>query len=401
MSAGFDVQKLLSKVPFTTTGIPGELHIPSHHFAGPGTNLSARLNPDDTPQDWSMPVDRDDQAAYYHDLAYRDAGDDIAKKHEADRIMLAQLNAIKNPTLRERIDRLLIKGALNTKLFFGVGVDKEQEANELFKEYRRPPTYLKVKVFEPNAIFSADLVEMPKENLGRLGTYRYALTVIDLYTRYGWAIPLRNKTGNETKQAFMKIFKESKRIPQKLWTDAGREFTNGIMKAFLKDNNIELYHTFNEGKAVVVERFNRTLKQIMWKRFHVQGTQKWVKLLPKVVEYYNNKVHSSIGTTPQNASDHPELIRRAISQTNYENEDNMTKRQLKPKFAVGDHVRMYRYKTHFEKGFTHKYTEEVFKISKIIRSAPTTYEVVDMNNEPILGRFYANELSRVEHKHEI
>ncbi len=78
-----DIQKLLWKLPFTATGIPGELHLISpsgvHNFVGPGTNLSLRLNPDDTPKDWSLPIDRDDQAAYTHDLAYRDAGDSLEK----------------------------------------------------------------------------------------------------------------------------------------------------------------------------------------------------------------------------------------------------------------------------------------------------------------------------------
>jgi len=70
----------------------------------------------------------------------------------------------------------------------------------------------------------------------------------------------------------------------------------------------------------------------------------------------------------------------------------MRKQQLKPKFSVGNRVRIYRYKTHFEKGFTHKYTEEVFKISKILQTAPTTYELEDLKGEPILGKFYFNEL---------
>jgi hypothetical protein len=238
---------------------------------------------------------------------------------------------------------------------------------------------------------------MPKENLGRSGgVFKYILTVIDLYTKYGWAIPLKNKTAQETKEAFTSIFKESNRKPTKLWTDQGKEFKNKIMKHFLEDQHIELYHTLNEGKAVVVERFNRTLKQYMWKKFMIQGSQKWVKLLPSVLDYYNNKVHSSIKLSPKEASENPDTLKQNINNSNYENEDTMTKRQLKPKFSVGNRVRIYRYKSHFEKGFTHKYTEEVFKIHKVLKTSPTTYELVDLKGEPIIGKFYSSELTRTE-----
>ncbi len=94
-----DVQSFLSKLPFTTTGIPYEKHLPGHSFAGPNTRLDLRLNPNDNPKEWSLPIDRDDQTAHIHDLAYRDSGNDLPKKHEADRIMLKQLNAIQNPTI--------------------------------------------------------------------------------------------------------------------------------------------------------------------------------------------------------------------------------------------------------------------------------------------------------------
>ena len=80
---GGDIQKLLAKLSFTTIGIPGELHLPfpTHNFVGPGTNLNIRLNTDNTPKEWSKPIDKDDQIAYLHDLAYREAGDDINEKH--------------------------------------------------------------------------------------------------------------------------------------------------------------------------------------------------------------------------------------------------------------------------------------------------------------------------------
>ena len=120
-----DIQNFLSKLPFTTTRIPGELHLPfpTHNFAGPGTNLNIRLNTDNTPKEWSKPIDKDDQIAYLHDLAYKEAENNLEKKHEADKIMLQQLDSITDATIREKLHKILIKTALKTKLFFGLGLD--------------------------------------------------------------------------------------------------------------------------------------------------------------------------------------------------------------------------------------------------------------------------------------
>ena len=402
-----DIQSILSKLKFTTTGIPGELHIPGHSFTGPGTNLELRLNPDDTPKEWSKPIDRDDEIAYQHDLAYREAGDDLSKKHKADRIMLQQLNAIVNPTIRERVDRVLIKAAIGTKLKLGIGLENEEKdfksklinyrnklANELHKPYRKPPILLKVKVFGKDDIWSCDLVEMPVEHLGRGGKYKYILTVIDLYTRYSWAIPLRDKTGNNVKEAFEKIFKDSGRIPRKLWCDRGLEFYNKVMNTFLKENNITIYSTNNDGKAVVVERLNRTLKQMMWKRFTVQGNQKWFKILSELVNEYNNKMHRMIKTTPKYASENPDKIKDIINKNNYENENKIKKKKYK--FSIGNRVRIYKYQYTFTKGFLSKWTHEIFKISEILPTVPVTYRIKALDGEAIQGRFYDNELQKTE-----
>src|SRR5213080_3368283 len=100
-----------------------------------------------------------------------------------------------------------------------------------------------------------------KQNKG----YKYLLTVIDVFSKFAWAIPLKLKTGKQMIEVFQYIFKERK--PKKLWTDAGKEFINKDFKKFLAGNEIELYQTFNEGKAVVIEKFNRTFKEKMWRYF--------------------------------------------------------------------------------------------------------------------------------------
>ena len=115
-------------------------------------------------------------------------------------------------------------------------------------------------------IWQADLVDLQaisKENRG----HSYILTVIDVLSRYAFAVPLKNKTGLSIIQAFKKIFSLSKRKPKKIHTDYGTEFYNKSFKDFLRDNKIILYSTSSDTKASIVERFNRTLKSKMYKYF--------------------------------------------------------------------------------------------------------------------------------------
>src|ERR1043165_5905035 len=102
---------------------PGEMHLPGHSFTGPGTRLDQRLNPDGTPKDWSKPVNRVDSAAYIHDLAY-DRYPDTATRNTADRAMINELNNISNPSVRERIERAVVKPILSAKSSLGLGLKK-------------------------------------------------------------------------------------------------------------------------------------------------------------------------------------------------------------------------------------------------------------------------------------
>ena len=93
--------------------------------------------------------------------------------------------------------------------------------------------------------------------------------VLDLFSKYGWIVPLKDKKGETVTEAFKTIFKEGHK-PQYLWTDKGKEYYNKHMKELLEKNNITLYSTENEEKSSVCERWNRTIKTKMWKQFTVR-----------------------------------------------------------------------------------------------------------------------------------
>jgi hypothetical protein len=215
------------------------------------------------------------------------------------------------------------------------------------------------------------------------GGIKYLLTVLDVFSKYGWIVPLKSKTGVEVARAFVNIFKE--RLPKKLWVDKGKEFYNKNVRAL----GVELYSTENEEKSCVVERWNRTMKEKMFKYFSANSTRKYVDILNEIVDKYNNTRHNSIKMTPCAASN--KKNESTVWMNLYGNEPV---RKIKPIFKVGDKVRITKKKSIFEKAYTPKWTEEVFTVSQVQYTDPPTYTIMDNNNEEIQGTFYEKELQK-------
>jgi len=235
--------------------------------------------------------------------------------------------------------------------------------------------------------WGADLIDMQLYSKFNKG-YRYLLTIIDVFSKFAWVIPLKTKAGTNVVKAFEAVFKKGRK-PNKIWVDQGSEFYNKSFKNFLA-GDILLYNTFNEGKSVVIERFNRTLKSLMWKYFSEKGTYKYIDILPDLVERYNNTFHRSIGMTPVEASkkeNQLEVFSRLYNDEFVEE---------KPKFKVGDKVRIAKLKKKFEKGYTPNWSEEIFIIDKIKKTTPLTYNIVDLKGEEIKGSFYKEELQKTK-----
>ena len=262
-------------------------------------------------------------------------------------------------------------------------------ADELHKPIRRKFKTRRVIANHIDEIWCSDIVEMQKFSRWNAG-YRYLLMVLDVFSKYGWIIPLKDKKGETVAQAFKTIFKEGRK-PQYIWTDKGKEYYNKHVKELLDKNKITLYSTENEEKSSVCERWNRTIKTKMWKQFTVQGNTQYLDMLPKLVKQYNNTRHSSIKMTPTEAS------KKKNEGTVYFNlyGDMETSRQ-KPKFKVGEKVRISKYKRNvFDKGYTANWTEEVFTVDKIQYTNPITYRLKDLSGEEISGSFYEQEMQKV------
>ena len=161
---------------------------------------------------------------------------------------------------------------------------------------------------------------------------------VDLYSKYAFVIPLKDKKGISITNGFNKIIKQFKRKPNKTWVDQGSEFYNRVFKKWLSDNDIIMYSTFNEGKSVVVERFIKTLKNKLYK--HMTASSKNVYyVLDDVVNKYNNTKHSTIKMKPIDVKNNERV---------YIDEHN----EKDSRFKVGDRVRLSKFKNIFAKGYT-------------------------------------------------
>ena len=299
--------------------------------------------------------------------------------------MLKELKGIYNPTIKEKMERGLVSSLIGTKARFGWGVGGKKNstlAEELHKPVRRKFKRRRVLVNGIDKIRAADLADMQAFSKFNRGI-KYLLAVIDVFSKYGWLIPLKDKTGKSVASALKTIFKERK--PEKMWVDKGKEFYNKDVKEL-----IELYSTENEEKSSVVERWIRTMKEKMWKYFMTNSTNVYINVLPDLVREYNNTIHSSVKMTPVEASEKKNELK--VWKTLYPNRLDIL--DINPKFSVGDKVRISKKKELFEKGYTTRWTEEIFTITKIKRTSPITYKIADLNGEEIDGTFYEPELQK-------
>ena len=263
-------------------------------------------------------------------------------------------------------------------------------ADELHKPVIKKFKKRRVFVKGIDKIWSCDLVDMQSLSKSNNGI-KYLLTIIDIFSKYAWIVALKNKTGATVTAAFAEIFK-SGRKPNKIWSDKGKEFYNKDFKRLLAAESIELYSTENEEKSCIIERFNRTIRQIMYQYFTANTTRKYIDILDKLVEKYNNTWHSSIKMTPIKASlkkNEPTVFLNL-----YPTSKNVSKQ--KPKFSLGDRVRITAKKKTFAKGCTPNWTREIFEISQILFTAPITYRITDHNGEEIQGSFYEQELQKTK-----
>ena len=233
-------------------------------------------------------------------------------------------------------------------------------------------------------IHSCDLVDMIKYSKVNRG-YKYIFTNIDIFSKYAWSFPLKSKTIKDIKPCFEKIFKERK--PKYIWSDQESSFFSKEMLKFFEDHNIKIYYTHSNLKAVVIERFNRSLRELMMKKFVKSNNTVWYNILPELMKTYNNRYHRTIKMKPIDVN----KTNEKYIKNNFYTYDMTNK---KPKFKINDIVRIsLKRRELIDKPTGNiKWSEELFKIYKINKSNVISYQIKDMNDEIIKGIFYEKEL---------
>lgn len=234
----------------------------------------------------------------------------------------------------------------------------------------------------------ADLIEMPPDR-----NMKYCLTVIDTFSKMAYVRPLKTKTGVEVTRAMKSVLDSTDRPVKNLQVDMGKEFYNAEMTRLLQKYKVNRYSTYTSKKAAIVERFNRTIKNKIYKQFSLRGNYKWLDILQELVDEYNGSKHRTIKMTPKDVcfENEQQLLdtvynyKKVIS-----NKDNV-------KFKVGDHVRLSKYKSLFEKGYLPSWTTEIFVVKKIQYTDPITYLLVDWEGKDIKGGVYAEEMQLVKY----
>ena len=252
--------------------------------------------------------------------------------------------------------------------------------------YSKPPkrNYAtnKTDVYHIDPIWSLDILDLkdygPENNKG----YRYVIVTIDNFSKFGWTVPLKNKNALTIKDSFENILISSKRKPNLIETDRGKEFYNNIFQDFLNKNNIKLYSRNSSYGAVFAERFNRTIRDLLKKIVFERGDANWIDVLPTITKQYNNRIHSSTKLTPIQAS--------LKKNEGFVYKNLLDKRKkIEPKFQLNDLVRTADLKKTFSKGDTTNWSYKFYKITEIINDTIPSYKIDNLPeryNESLLKK---------------
>lgn len=265
---------------------------------------------------------------------------------------------------------------------------QEQDSYTIYRQARKKFSMNPYNLTIPGKTYEVDLMSLmsyEKENDGN----KYILTCIDIMSKKAAAISIINKEPKTVIEGLKHVFQQMGTPPKILASDKGGEFKNKKVTEFLKNRKIKQRFCNNPlTKCSIVERFNRTLGEKMYKYFHYYNTHRYVDVLDKLINSYNNTKHRTIKMTPNQVGIHNyhEVWKNANSRL-------IKMKKQKPKLVIGQNVRISRHKEFFEKGYAGSFSREIFKIKHIrTKLKIPVYIIEDMNGEEIDGFFYEKEL---------
>ena len=270
---------------------------------------------------------------------------------------------------------------------------KGEDAYTLHRPVRRRFRRRKTIVSGPGQQWQCDLMDL--SSLSKYnGGMKFVLTCIDVFSKVGYAYVLKNKSSGWVLKGLKAVFKKAGEPPVKLQTDKGSEFLNKPVQDFLRGAGVKHFVSENDDvKCAIVERWNRTLKERLWRYFTHKRTLSYVSVLPRLVSSYNDSYHRSIGMAPSavNAENRESVWRRL-----YESCASPKSGGGGASLKVGSIVRISKARMLFRKGYLPGWSTETFEVTEVLRTTPTTYRLRDESGEEIAGSFYGAELEEVE-----
>ena len=260
-----------------------------------------------------------------------------------------------------------------------------QDTYTLHKPIRRKFNRRKVLAFGIGDLMQCDFVDMSKFSKYNDGI-KYLLVAIDVFSKYAYVILLKSKNADSMLKGFKKLFTQTDFVAN-LETDRGKEFLNKKVQNYFRQHKINHYSSSGDFKASVVERFNRTLKEKIFRIFTHTNSYRYVNILKSVLKSYNASIHRTTGYAPINVTSKLEPI---IFKKVYGYQTS-----VKYKFKINDQIRISKSKQTFRKGYLPNWTDETFFIYKRYPTNPPTYVLKDLKETIVEGRFYAEELQKI------
>ena len=260
-----------------------------------------------------------------------------------------------------------------------------------YKKFPSNPMYFP----RVNHQLSCDLVDFQSISQYNEG-YKYILVAIDGLSRYTYTEKLQTKTGMAIKGALSKVLDRCFELPKVLNSDLGTEFTASVVQKMLKSKNIHFFTSHGDTKASNVERVIKTLKEILYRYFDKTLQRNWIDILPKITETYNQNYHRVIKMTPEEAQELPNAIK--LSEQSRLKMSSVKKEPAR--LRKGDIVRMNLNLGPLAKKYEQSWSRALYRVASDahynIGGSRPLYEVSELNGTPIKGRFYPEEVLKVD-----
>ena len=303
------------------------------------------------------------ETAYFSDRPWSFGGKQRIKDHNKD-------------LMENEIDDFLSKNDIYTR----------------FKPHRKASTYSPIYVYKKRELFQADVVfftdpDMVKVNSG----YRYMFTCIDCFTKMAWVFPLKSNNCESVMNSFKNILSTCGQKPERLNSDRGSELICKKFTKYLAEQKIHHYLSYSLRKCPIVERFNLTIQNILYKIMAQKRSLSWSSFIDQAMTIYLNRKHSTIGMSPlaaEKTKNHKEVRTNLLK---YFHKRGFKKK--KAKFSIGDTVRIWSKRRTFQRGYDESYSKEYFTIYDVKTNLPVPrYLIKDSKGDNITGSFFEDEL---------